>query len=253
MADKFRAPAYDLASCVDVAQTIYAKGGTASSAELATYLGYKSVKNGAFASRVAATRLFGLIEGPSNAYVLTELGLRVLAPETDAAGVEDRVTAFLNVPLYRAFFERYRDQQLPPEDGLCNGLRVNFGVPADQARTLLNRLLDSAEQAGLFSVAGSRSRMIRPTAGRAVATPPPPGEDGAGPNLAPRTGSSRRARDQKLVDGVLDLMPAVTVQGGWSEEGLRQWLQFLEGALRVIYQLPDPNSTRSQVPAQGAS
>src|SRR6266516_2779207 len=74
-------PVYALADCVVAAKAIYEKGGgTATTDQLAAYLGYKSANNGAFINRVAASKLFGLIEGPPNRLTLTPLAQKILLP-----------------------------------------------------------------------------------------------------------------------------------------------------------------------------
>lgn len=257
MADRLRYPQYDLKSSIDVARTLHSKGGTGSAAELAEYLGYSSVNNGAFLTRVASAKLFELLDGQAKAYQVSERALRILAPESDAAAEQDKVEAFLSVPLFKAVFDRFHDQPLPDAEGLANSLRVNFSIPETQAKAAVARLLDSADEAGLFRVAGNRSKMIRPSRGNGAGDGRPlgaPAGDKGSPGGSAGSGSGTRARDHKIVDGVLDLLPPVKPDGGWDEQGLAQWLAFFEGAVRMLYKLPEPTKgTGTSTAGSGAS
>jgi len=116
---EYRYPVYDLGDSVTVARTLRDRAGGAASADrLAGYLNYGSTKNGAFLARIAAARLFGLIDREGNNYVPTRRSLRILAPENP--GVDDKIAlveAFKEVPLYNVIYSRYRGQSLPPEVG----------------------------------------------------------------------------------------------------------------------------------------
>ena len=50
-----------------------------------------------------------------------------------------------------------------------------------------------------------------------------------------RDDNGRGVRNSKLIDGALDELPP---PGEATEDQLRQWLEFFEGALRVVYRLP---------------
>ena len=137
---------------------------------------------------------------------------------------------------------------LPDTTGLRNALQVQWGVNPDNAANVLARLMDSADQAGLFSTAGDRTKMIRPTLGRGAGSPPAdsPRQHGHDQHdREDRDGQARHdpppqadARRHKLINGVLDELPELG--GTWTEDELQQWLAFFESALRVVYRLPKP-------------
>ena len=156
-------PAFDLDTSIKVAEVIRNEaGGSTDRAHLASFLNYKTPKSGAFNSRLAAARLFGVLEGHGNDLLITPLGERIVAPTYADGARAARVEAFLNVPLFRKVYEFFEDRQLPPDSGLQNHLQNEHGIPRTQTQRVLRILLDSAEQAHFFEARGGRSHMIKP-------------------------------------------------------------------------------------------
>jgi hypothetical protein len=243
--------AYDLETSIVAARKLWDNraDSAASAAELAVLLGYSSATNGSFLTRLANARAFGMLTGPSSANRVGPLARRILQPVYPEDVARARLEAFESIPLFKAFLDRYNGQTLPPENGLINTLHVNFGIDVERSKFVLTRLMDSAEQAGLFTVAGNRTKMVRPT----LATPAASSESGnslddpaAAAEAAKRVESANDGappgppspRTNKIVDGTLDLLPV----GSWTEAGLAQWLLFFEEALRVYYGLPKVSS-----------
>lgn len=246
---KFAFVSYDLDFSIVAAQKLWdnRRDAPASNFEVAQLLDYTSTNNGAFLTRIANAKAFGLIEGPSTQLKVTPLAKTILHPESDDQATATRIAAFENVPLFKAFLARYNGQVLPNAAGLTNILESVYFIKHDKCAFVLKRLLDSAEQAGLFRMAGDRSKMIRPTfTGQVV--PPAPGvtppeeldhgaAERAAAELARQAQDRNSARSSKMIDGVLDELPP---KGQWTEADLSQWLTFFEGALRVFYKLPKP-------------
>lgn len=230
----FKFTSYDLDSCVQVARVLHSKGGSASADELAVWLGY-SGKNGSFLTRLANAKLFGLVEGPAGSLRPTVRALDILSPDYPASEVRAKLAAFEDVPLFKVVLDHYHGQPLPEEAGLKNALENRWGISSEKSAFVLSKLLDSAEQAGLFQTTGNRSKMIKPSFERSNVMPGPspsdPGELGKH-----QGGASRSGLNSKLVEGALEMLPADT----WDEEGLTQWLLLMEIALRVLYSLPKP-------------
>jgi hypothetical protein len=260
VSQKYKYAAYDLESSIEVARTLEQHGGSGSADELASWLGYKSKNNGAFLSRIASARLFGLVDGRSERLSPSALAISILRPDYPETAARARLTAFDNVPLNAEVLRHYQGHVLPDEQGLRNALQVKWNIDASRAGQVLARLMASAEQAGLFSIAGNRTKMIRPSAvGERQVEPverpyvlaeieDPDDEDAQGdgrrnqqpglpPPVTPRPNSPRA---NKLIDGVLDELPPL--DESWKEDQLQQWLAFLESALRVVYRLPKPGA-----------
>ncbi len=249
-------PRYDLRSVIDAARVIRSKsqdGRSANSDELATFLGYRSKVNGAYLTRVAAMKMFGLLEGRGDDLRLTDRALAILEPDLATTADQAKLDAFFSVPLYSDFFDRYggANRELPEgPEGMKNALQNFFGVDEKQTAMVLARMLDSADEAGLFRVAGTRSKMIRPTLSPSANEEVVHGES-ADDDSPPPPPPSRPpgVLQHKLIDGMLDLLPN---ERKWTEAKLQQWLALWGNALRLYYELPAP-SDDSRDGAQGAA
>lgn len=163
-----RFPAYDLADSVLVAERIHVDGGgTVSDDALAAYLDYKSTNNGAYLARVAAAKLFGLIEGDRGVnYRLTPRARDIIMPVYDEQRRKALVDAFLDIPLFKAVYDEMRGRDLPPDFGMKNMLRNQMGVTPTRVDVALRTLMNSAETAGFFATRGSRTHLIMPVVQR---------------------------------------------------------------------------------------
>ena len=156
-------PAFDLETSIEVAEAIRNRaGGRTDRAHLATFLAYKTAMSGAFNARLAAARLFGVIEGHRNELSVTPLGERIVAPTYEEDARAARVQAFLNVPMFRKVYEYFEGRQLPPNSGMRNHLQNEHGIPSAQTPRVLRVLMDSAAQAHFFEARGGRSHLIKP-------------------------------------------------------------------------------------------
>ncbi len=235
-----RHPRYDLRSSVAVAEKLFENGGGQAPIDaLAHWLGYKSTENGAFLARIVAARLFGLVEGPPKAVRATSRAQTIIRPDYESSAIRARLEAFESVPLYNAFLQMYEGRPLPPPAGMLNTLRNNFGISEKDAGTVLDRLLESADTAGLFAVTGDRSKMIRPPLGgmaqKETAETPHTGQvvSIARDTAATEARSGMRSKGT-LLDGMWEELP----DGNWNEDELTYWLETFERVLRVRYKLP---------------
>jgi hypothetical protein len=238
-----RHPRYDLESSIQVAEALFNKsGGTATADALAHFLGHKSAANGTYFTKTVAARLFGLIEGPPKAISATARAEQILRPDYEWVAKRAKFEAFYGVPLYKAFLDLYEGKPLPQREGMLNTLMHRFGIKKETS-AVLERLLASAETAGLFDITGDRSKMIRPPMGQS-STPngeaPAEGRSSEATSL-PRT-TPTTARDTlkshgKLLDGMWEELPD---EPAWEEESLSYWLDTFERLLRVRYKVPKP-------------
>jgi hypothetical protein len=232
MPTEYRFPQYDLDSSIEVARKITDRGAgaTVTNAELAAFLGYSGTQNGSFLNRMAAARLFGLIEGTSKAIAASDRARKIIHPEYPQTEDRARLDAFRDVPLFAAFLDAYKGRDLPDESNMVHTLVGRFGVKQSEAKSVLTRTLASATQAGLFRVAGP-TRMIEPTLSMPRDSEQPP--DGA-PAPPPATPDPGAKRFPKIIDGALELMPAGPP---WAEADYREWLTFFDQACRVYYRI----------------
>ena len=68
------------------------------------------------------------------------------------------------VELFKKVFDKFNGTTLPATVGLKNLLTTEYQVVPDRVVPTVRIMLDSAEQAGLFSAAGNRTRMVMPLA-----------------------------------------------------------------------------------------
>jgi hypothetical protein len=150
-------PYAPLSDAERVALELHKYGGTATPEGVAKVLGQKS-RSGAFRQKMSSARIFGLVGTRPGQVSLTRLGKAVIDPEKQARA---RAEAFLNVPLYKALFDKYQGDLLPPMTTLDHEI-AELGVSPKQASTARQVMFRSAEQAGFF--ARGSSRLVAPTA-----------------------------------------------------------------------------------------
>jgi hypothetical protein len=145
----YRSVTYGLDASLVLAQTVASSGGRTDADTLAAALSYSGVRNGAFLSRLANARLFGLVAGRSGQVVLTERGRRCLSPDP-AVQSQALAEAFWAVPLFRRVLEDAPGRSLGDVDALAVELETRFGEVSSKARATARVLLESAERAGLL-------------------------------------------------------------------------------------------------------
>ena len=119
-------------------------GGSASPDQLAASPTlHASPRSGAFRTKVATARTFRVIAISRGNIALTELGRKLVDPQTRAAA---RVEAFLIVPLFSALVNEYRGNTLPPDEGLEQKI-LDLGVSVKQTARARQAFQRSAELA----------------------------------------------------------------------------------------------------------
>lgn len=117
----------------------------------------QSVKSSTFRVHVAAARMFGLVGSDGvEAYYLTPLGRRLCDPATERAA---KVEAFLEVPLFSAVFDKYKDGVVPPSAALEREIE-SLGVAKKQKSRARQVLEKSAEHAGFYE--HGRNKLVKP-------------------------------------------------------------------------------------------
>jgi len=135
-------------------------GGSATPEQLAAGMD-ASPKSGAFRTKVATARTFGIVDVTRGKVSLSDLGRRIIDPQTQAA---TRVQAFLGVPLFAAIHAEYKNGLLPPDVGLEQKM-ADLGVSPKQTAKARQALVRSAEQAGFCK--HGRTRLVEPPSGLA--------------------------------------------------------------------------------------
>lgn len=228
-------PYSDLESAVEIAQTIHSKAGSSCEIdELAAWMG-QTATGGTFRTRIGAARMFGLIETGQGRVTLSQLGRDVL----DGAGGERaaRITAFLNVELFRVMYDQYKGNALPPPPALERQME-QLGVSPKQKERARQTFMKSAQYAGFIDA--SSGRFVKP----GIAASPSRDEE------KPREDDRKRGGDggdppdlHPFVQGLLrELPPAGNV---WPEAQRKLWLDTAASIFKMIYKddaSGDPNA-----------
>ncbi len=146
---RYRSVSYDLESVLDVCRAVEDAGGSLDAAGLADALGYSGVRNGAFLTRLANARLFGVVTGPSGAVTVTGRG-RAILDGAEPRASESRVAAVRAVPLFRMVLDRLDGTVVPPPERLAKLLVDRFGEDPAKAPLCAAKLVDCVGQAGLI-------------------------------------------------------------------------------------------------------
>lgn len=220
-------PYGDLDNAIEVVKAVYSVGGSSCTLDqVAAALG-QAAKGGAFQLRMTYPRIFGLANVEKGEISLTELGQKIVDPTQEASA---RVDAFLNVPLYKAIFEKYKGYTLPPPVALEREM-LNLGVSSkqtDKARQAFDR---SAKQAGFYSFGADR--LVIPSLkgnkpeGKPLEDKPPTSigaDNGGGGNIGGY---------HPFIEGLLKTLPAP--DSNWSAEDRKKWLTTAENIFGLIY------------------
>ena len=198
-------PYSDLDEAVSVATAIFNNvgPGSCSDDQLAPWMSL-SPKSSGYRSRLAAARLFGLLESPtSSTRQLTPLGNKIVDPAQ--AGLA-KSEAFLEVPLFRAVYEGFRGNALPPD----NALEAEFhrlGVAKKQTAKARWAFQRSAKTAGYFHAGAGR--LVKP----GFATTEPGAREIEDPTRSdnavsePTTETSQPRKYHLFVEGLLERLP----------------------------------------------
>lgn len=228
-------PIVPLKDVIEMASLIDRRGGRCRFDELATALSQVRT-SGAFRGRTAAGRMFGATETAGAELVLTDLGRRMISPDTEAEALAE---AFLNVDLYRALFDRYAADggKLPAVTVIDVDIERLHVLPqrASKARQVFLR---SAETAGFFR--SGRDRLIRPGRG-SIAT----GRSSAPERKEPTEVSHAEAvpmPSPSLMQGLVAKLPPEGER--YTQQQRQLWLETAKNILNLVYpdddEGPDP-------------
>ena len=170
----YRSVTYGLEASLALAQTVAQSGGRSDAATVASALSYSGVRNGAFLSRLANARLFGLVAGRSGQVVLTDRGRRCLSadPAVQMAALAEACWA---VPLFHRVLEEASGEELGDVDGLATVLETRFGEDSSKSRTTARVLLESAGRAGLLRAGRVDLSLVRGSITNFTDSDPDPG------------------------------------------------------------------------------
>jgi hypothetical protein len=215
----------------DGAKEIYSRAGTTSLTQpQAAAAMNTSHTSSAFRARLAAMKLFGLLEYDQGRIQLTELGRAIADPHS---ALEARVEAFLRVPLYQKYTSLHDGHILPKSQALESEF-VALGVARKQAERARQVFERSARHAG-FVRAGS-DRFVRPiTASRAASGPKddPPQKDGRREEVTTGGGGGGGDDLDPVVRALVQKIPPPGAPWGVDEQVM--WLRMMAMAFSMAY------------------
>lgn len=225
-------PYGDLDSGVNVARTLYERGGGhCQMDQLAAWMNYSSVDNGAFRLQLNTARIFGLSSQSRRNIELTQLGHRIVDGEQEA---EARVDAFLYVPLYRKVHEHFLGRGLPPDAGL-ESVFADFGVARKQTSKARQAFQRSAQQAGFFNEGDDR--LVRPSIeasyGEGEVANKQAISDTADNDSVMGDGSPKIRSLHPLIRGLVETLPDPGKE--WSDMEQKAWLDAAKANFALIY------------------
>lgn len=218
-------PYADLESAVELARTIHDKAGSSCEVdELAAWMG-QSASGGTFRTRLGAARMFGLIDRGEKRVTLTQLGRDVLpmSGNDHAAKIE----SFLNVELFRAMYDQYKGNALPPPPAIERQV-AQLGVSPKQTERARQTFIKSAQYAGFID--SSSGRFVKPGITSDSRTPERPTPE---PVRGGGNGGDGSSGIDPIIAGLLRRLPPSGQ--AWPKPQRKLWLQLLEGSFDLIY------------------
>jgi len=191
-------------------------GGQASPDQLAGGL-KASPRSGAFRTKVATARTFGVVAIGRERIALTTLGRQLVDPKTIAAG---RIEAFMAVPLFSALAEAYKGVALPPDGGLERKIQ-DLGVSPKQTAKARQAFKKSAEIAGFFRHGNDRLVLPANLPGSSELEQSKSGGNGNGSG-----NGGDMPKNSALPNALLDLWVTLLDEGdGWSPDKIQEYLE----------------------------
>lgn len=229
-------PYMDLGEAIALAKAIHGNVGTGACTlqQLAPWVKQSATSSG-FRSRLAASRLFNLIDTErSDALRLTDLGRMVVDPKREREG---RAKAFLSVPLYAALHDKFKGSVLPPTAALEKEL-VALGVAStlsDTARRVLER---SADQAGFYE--SGRDRLVMPGFVPQEPGGEPTNDNGGGGSSGGSGGAGGGGGADLGLDPLLiALLKKIPSSGDWPAAQRVRWFRTFAMNVSQIYDADD--------------
>jgi hypothetical protein len=200
---------------------------------------------GTFIIKIAAAKLFGLIEVSSGKFQLTSVGFEILDPSRVAAA---KVAAFLSVPLYKRMYEDFKGRQLPPRPAGLENAFVQLGVSAKQKDKARHAFDKSARSAGFFPNS-AEDRLVAPITGGVV---PPVNLERQDAIIqlespAPTTSKVGQVTNyvpeptplNPFVEGLLKKLPEEGTE--WTLEARKRWLEAASHIFNLVYEGNESN------------
>lgn len=225
-------PYLDQSNSVEIAVAVHEVGGSGCEwDQLAAHL-KQAAQGGGFRQRMICAKQFGLVTYDRGKISLTSLGLRAVDQQQQRAA---KVESFLQVPLYKALYDKFRGATLPPNPGLEREIAALGVAPkqADKARQAFQR---SAKYAGFFEFGADR--LVPPANGGPAPSIPVPQSPPDAKRHGGGDGGSGGGGDDlhPFIRGLLQKLPVPETE--WTVEGRAKWLTAAVNIFSLMYTEP---------------
>lgn len=157
---RLRALKLSLDDACKIAKRIYQDyGGEASLQSLSNITG-NSLSSSSFRFKLNNLKLFGILDQSNDHVTLTGVGYGMAAPKSPNEELGAMAEAFLNVPTYREFHERYKGKLFPDRERLPNILHREMGIEKDHANEWADSILADLETANLLDRRGGSGQLM---------------------------------------------------------------------------------------------
>lgn len=168
----------------EIAKQLYRDYGGGAGRESLSTITDNSPTSSTFRYKVLALKSFSVIDERDDDVSLTHIGYGLAAPTDPDEAIRAAADAFLEVPEYREFHDRYAGKLLPDRDKLPNILHRELGLDKDYAEDWASSLLEDLETAKLLTRRGNQLLVLTSPETSQVRTQPHPGP---APTQAPPT------------------------------------------------------------------
>ncbi len=243
-------PYMDLNEAIALAKAIHNNvgTGTCSVEQLAPWVKQSPTSSG-FRSRLAASRLFGLINTDrADALQLAELGRLVVDSKREREG---RAKAFLSVPLFAAVHDKFKGGVVPPDAALEKEL-IALGVAGTLSSTARRVLERSADQAGFYEA--GRDRLVMPGFVPQEGAPSEAASEGGGNGLGGGTGGTGGGQSVELnLDPLLIALLKKIPDGdkGWPGPNRVRWFRTFAMNVSQIYDADEEHPVEMKIELEG--
>lgn len=218
-------PYSDLGAAVELAQMIQSKAGASCEPdELAAWMG-QTATGGTFRTRVSAARIFGLVDTGGGRIAITQLGRDMLP----GSGSERRakIESFLNAELFRAMYDQYKGNALPPPPAIERHM-LQLGVSPKQTERARQTFMKSAVYAGFIDQA--TGRFVKP--GIDARDEAPPAQEKP-PALGGGSGGGGESDLDPLIAALIQKLPQKGAS--WEARERAMWLRMMAMAFNMTY------------------
>ncbi len=157
---ELRVPAISFEDAIKLTKDISKEGGFENLLNAALKVTGNPKSSSAFVYKMIALKKFGLLAAQGDMYSLTEIGRRIIQPQSEADKSGAIFEAFCKHEILAKVWEAYRGKLLPQTEYLANHFETNYPISADRKDSWPPYFIDAAKFAGLLHEREAGSYMV---------------------------------------------------------------------------------------------